>query len=108
MVTKFKSFALAGVLAFAPAFVAPAFAQDAGVPIVNQLPIVGDLPIVGNGAMTGGVDLDPMHIFTPAAEPAPAAAPMKMKSHRHMMMHHKKMMMHHKKMMMHHKMMMKK
>jgi hypothetical protein len=78
-----------GKIVFAAALVmatAPAFAQD------MQLPLVGN------------VDLDPFHIFTPAAAPAPA--PMMKK---HGMMHHKMMMHHHHhKMMMHHKKMMKK
>ncbi|MCX8253320.1 exported protein of unknown function [Beijerinckiaceae bacterium RH AL1] len=106
MVNKFKSIALAGVLAFVAA---PAFAQN-GAPIVGDLPIINGLPLVGDNA--SGLDLDPLHIFTPAPAPmaAPAPAPMMhhhmmMHHHHHMMMHHSHMMMHHSHMMMHHKMM---
>lgn len=100
MVSKFKTIAFAGALMMAAA---PAFAQDMnlnplGLPLVpNNL---DQLPVVGGG----GLDLDPLHIFTPAAAPAPAEAPAPapMMHHHHMMMHHH--MMHHhmmkKKMMM--------
>ena len=49
-----------------------------------ELPIVGVLPTPGNG-----LDLDPLHIFSPAPAEAPAAAPAPMKKHHH---HHKMMM----------------
>ena len=98
MVNNLKVAALAGVLALVAA---PAFAQQ-GVPVAGDLPIVNQLPLVGNNS--NGLDFDPFHIFSPAPEAAPAAAPMMM-HHHHMMMHHHHMMMHHKKMMMHHKMM---
>ncbi len=93
MVKHIKVAVLAGALAFVAA---PAFAQDLVVPGLDQLG-------AGVTGFTNGLDLDPFHIFTPAPEAAPAAAPM-MKKH-HMMMHHHHMIMHHKKMMMHHKMM---
>ena len=92
MVRKFKSVALAGVLMMVAA---PAFAQDLNI---NPL----GLPLVPNS-----VDIDPLHIFTPAAAPAMAPAPMMKKP----MMHHKMMMktkMMMKKPMMKKKMMMKK
>ena len=64
---KFKSIALAGILAVGASTVAvPAFAQ--GLPIVGGMPIIGDLPIVGDRA--AAVDLDPTHLFMPAAAPA--------------------------------------
>ena len=77
MVRTLKLAALAGALALV---VTPALAQ-------LELPIVGVLPTPGNG-----LDLDPLHIFTPApAEAPPDAAPAPMKKHHHH--HHKKMMM---------------
>ena len=87
MVRKFKSLALAGAFVMVAA---PAFAQVP--PGINPL----------------GIDLDPLHIFSPATPPAPAPEPMMMRPrmHRSMMMH-KKMMMK-KEMMMKNKMMMKK
>ena len=96
MVRKFKALALAGAFVMVAA---PAFAQVP--PGINPL----------------GVDLDPLHIFSPATPPAPAPEPMMM---HHRMMHrpmmHRPMMhrpmMHHsmmkKKMMLKNKMMMKK
>ena len=86
MVRKFKTVAFAGALMMVAS---PVFAQE--------LPLIGNL----NLPVVSGLDLDPMHIFTPAPEPAAAPAPM-MKKH-HMMKHHmmkKKMMMKKKKMMM--------
>ena len=74
MVGTFKKTALAGALVLV---VTPAFAQ-------LELPIVGVLPTPGNG-----LDLDPLHIFSPAPAEAPAAAPAPMKKHHH---HHKMMM----------------
>ena len=92
MVHKFKALALAGAFVM---IAAPAFAQVP--PGINPL----------------GVDLDPLHIFSPATPPTPAPEPMMM---HHRMMHrpmmHRSMMMHHsmmkKKMMMKKRMMMKK
>ena len=81
MVRTLKVAAFVGALAFA---VTPALAEGL------ELPIVGVLPTPGNG-----LDLDPLHIFTPAPAEAPAAAaPMKKKHHKmHKKMMHKKMMM---------------
>ena len=75
MVRTLKLAALAGALALV---VTPVFAQ-------LDLPIVGTLPTPGHG-----LDLDPLHIFTPEPAPEPAAAPAPMKKHHH---HHKKKMM---------------
>ena len=72
--STFKTIALAGVLVLVAA---PAFAQ--GVPVIGGMPIIGDLPIIGDRAAP--VDLDPTHLFMPAAAPAPEAAPMMMKKH---------------------------
>ena len=76
MVRTLKLAALAGALALV---VTPAFAQ-------LDFPIVGELPTPGHG-----LDLDPLHIFTPAPAEAPAEAPAPMKKKHHH--HHKKMMM---------------
>ncbi|MCX8253321.1 hypothetical protein RHAL1_03826 [Beijerinckiaceae bacterium RH AL1] len=76
MVRTIKIAALVTTLAFAAT---PVLAEGL------ELPIVGVLPTPGNG-----LDLDPLHIFTPEPAAAPAEpAPMK-KKHHHMM--HKKMM----------------
>jgi hypothetical protein len=80
MAQTFKTVALAAAFAVVAA---PAFAQVP--PQINPL----------------GVDLDPLHIFTPDAPPPPPA-PEPMMMHHH---HHHMMMRHH---MMHKKMMMKK
>ena len=73
MIKTLKCAVLVGALALVAT---PAFAQ-------LELPIVGVLPTPGNG-----LDLDPLHIFTPAPPDAPAAPAPMMKHH-----HHKKMMM---------------
>ncbi len=76
MIRKFKLLALAGVLMISAS---PAFAEDMMAPLMAPL---------------AGMDMDPLHIFTPA--PAPAAAPVPMMKKHHMM---KKHMMKKKKMM---------
>ena len=76
MVRKFKSLVLAGALVMAAS---PVFAEDFLAPIFA--------PITS-------LDMDPLHILTPApAAPAAAPAPMMKKHHmKHHMMKHKKMM----------------
>jgi hypothetical protein len=63
MVLKFKSIALAGALIVAAS---PVFAEDILAPLFA--------PITS-------LDMDPLHIFTPAAAPAAAPAPMVKKHH---------------------------
>ena len=74
-----KSIAVAGALLI---FAAPAFAQS-----INTNPL--GLPLVPNS-----VDLDPLHIFTPA--PKPAEPMMMHRMHHHRGMHHHAM--HHRMM----------
>lgn len=76
MVRKLKALALAGALM---AVATPVFADDLFTPLA---PIVA--PIM---APFAGIDMDPLHIFTPAPAPVAAPAPMMKKHHAH---HHMK------------------
>ena len=83
MVRMFKPLALVGAVLIASS--APAFAQATGPLGIDLDPLHIFTPVPAGSTGPLGIDLDPLHIFTPVPSPAPTPVMKKHKMHGHKM-----------------------